>query len=117
DQIDVTKAMIHYYFDSKEKLFEAVFAKACNTLLVDLWRPLEEETPLFRKIDRFIDGCLQRLQKKPELSYFVIGELNRHPRITRPLIQQNVHFNSRSLDQQLSEAAANYEIAQVDSNQ
>ncbi len=117
DKTGVTKAMIHYYFDTKEKLFEAVFAEAYNKVMSGLMEILNSEDPLFDKISRFIQAAIDRFDEQAELVDFIVDELNRNPALTVELMRSSLQYDITVLDRQLEEAAANYEIAPVDSTQ
>ncbi|MBN2733108.1 MAG: TetR/AcrR family transcriptional regulator, partial [Balneolaceae bacterium] len=82
DNIGVTKAMIHYYFDTKENLFAEVYRDASKKLISGLMDTLEESTPLFQKIDAFIDEAIDRFSEHADVVGFVVNELDRHPEKT-----------------------------------
>lgn len=117
DNIGVTKAMIHYYFDTKDKLFQEVFREASETLMDGLMETLEEPTPLFQKIEAFIDQAIGRFNEQPELAGFVINELNRHPEITEPVFRDSCTYDASVFEKQIEAAASNYEIAPAQSSQ
>lgn len=117
DNIGVTKAMIHYYFDTKENLFKEVYRNASNTLMNGLMEPLEKSTPLFQKIEAFIDEAIDRFSENEQLVGFVVNELDRHPEKTREIFREARAYDASQLDKQLEEAASNYEIAPAQSNQ
>ena len=117
DNIGVTKAMIHYYFKTKDNLFAEVFREATETLMQDLMNDLEKDTPLFQKIEQFIDRAIERFHNHPQLTGFVMNELNNHPDITQPIFDQTYQYNGSVFSDQLEEAASNYEIAPVKPNQ
>ncbi len=117
DNIGVTKAMIHYYFKTKENLFREVYRTASETLLEDLFDILEEQISLFQKIEQFVDAVLNRLEQHPELAGFVINELNNHPEVTTEIFQKAKSIDFSLLDKQLKRAADNYEIAPTQRDQ
>jgi|AntRauTorcE11897_2_1112592.scaffolds.fasta_scaffold10128_1 AcrR family transcriptional regulator len=117
NNIGVTKAMIHYYFDTKDKLFEEVFKGASETLMTGLMDTLEESMPLFKKIEAFIDRAVDRFSDKPELTGFVVNELNRHPEMTEAIFLDVCKYDASIFDEQIKEAASDYEIAPVNSLQ
>ena len=55
DQIGVTKAMIHYYFDTKKNLFEHVYQRSVEEMFEGLSEQLNQDVPLFKKIEQVID--------------------------------------------------------------
>lgn len=117
DQTGATKAMIHYYFKTKEGLFQEVFRGICDELITNLFQPLEEKISLFSKIDAFIDKVLRRFSQEPNKSQFLVDALNKYPDLTVPLFRDYYKCNLTVLDEQLKQASQNYEIAPVDTHQ
>lgn len=115
DKVGVTKAMIHYYFDTKEKLFQKVFGEACKMLFGDLMKILETDVPLFHKIDQFTNQALKRFHTYPALAGFIVTELNYNSEETAKLLWEKIDFNRTIFERQLDTAASNYEIARVSS--
>ena len=79
DEASINKALLHYYFRSKQKLFDAIFEEAFQQFL-----PTMGETMLSGKspqeiITTFINAYFDVLEENPFLPQFVIGELNRNP--------------------------------------
>ena len=79
DEAGINKALLHYYFRGKDKLFEAVFRQAANCLLPVMKNVLESEIPLLQKIELFINRYIDVLLENPHLPAFVIQELNQEP--------------------------------------
>lgn len=115
DRAGVNKAMLYYYFDSKEKLFVEVFRKAVRESGLKTVDLLETDLPLFDKIREFIDTFIDRLLERPLIISFVMNELNRYPELLAQVFMEEIGFKSVKLDEQLNEAADSYEIARVDS--
>ena len=55
DKAGINKAMLHYYYRSKELLFEAVFEEAANRIFPKIVELLNTDYPLFEKIEYFVD--------------------------------------------------------------
>ena len=117
DEVGVTKAMIHYYFDSRENLFREAFREAYDTLMNGLLSTLETEEPLFLKIEHFVEAAIERFHSDPALVDFITNALNKYPESTSGLMQELMDYDASVFEKQLKEAADNYEIASVDSNQ
>lgn len=115
DEAGITKAMIHYYFDSKENLFREVFREAYGTVMQNLLNTLETDQPLFIKIEHFVGTAIERFHSNPALVNFITGALNKHPESTVVLMRELMDYDPSVFDKQLQEAASNYEIASVDS--
>ncbi|MEK6479084.1 TetR/AcrR family transcriptional regulator [Catalinimonas sp. 4WD22] len=79
DRAEINKGLLHYYFKTKDKLFEAVFSKAFDLMVNRLNTILTTQQSLDNKIDLMVDAYMGMLIKHPHLPLFVINELNRHP--------------------------------------
>jgi TetR/AcrR family transcriptional regulator len=77
DKAGINKAMLHYYFRSKEKLFEAIFSEALGNFFPKINDLIDSDIPLFDKIRVFIASYMDLLSKNPYLPAFVIHEVNR----------------------------------------
>jgi len=117
DEVGVTKAMIHYYFGSKEKLFREVFTVAYQTVIGDLLKCLETDKPVFPKIEEFVQRAIERFHTDPALVDFITNSLNKYPGTTVPLMKELMDYDAAVFDKQLQEAASRYEIAAIDSDQ
>jgi len=83
DLAGINKAMLHYYFTSKEQLFNVVFENAFQIFAGHIIHLLNGDGSLEKKIDLYIDYTIDSLKKSPGITVFVINELNTNPeRIT-----------------------------------
>lgn len=117
DNIGVTKAMIHYYFNTKDELCDEVFREAYRQLMGNLMDKLESDAPVFQKIEQFVDAAVERFANHADVLLFVIQELDTGPQSVNEIMAELADYDSTVLDQQLQEAASNYEIAPVESSQ
>jgi AcrR family transcriptional regulator len=77
DEAGINKALLHYYFRSKEKLFEVIFAEAAEKLFPKINAIFESDVPLFEKIERFCDEYITIMSENPYLPLFVLNEISR----------------------------------------
>ena len=91
DEAGINKAMLHYYYRSKQLLFEAVFKKAFSMLAPQLNEVMNADTSIFEKIRNFSDNYISFVIKHPYLPNFIIQELNRNPEFIKKLIAEE-HF-------------------------
>ncbi len=77
DEAGINKALLHYYFRSKQKLFEAIFNKAFAQILPDIINMVDSEKTFIEKLNIFIDNYFDLLMKNPFLPGFIIKEINR----------------------------------------
>lgn len=71
--------MLHYYFRSKEKLFEKIFTELSQHFFPRLINIFESDEPLFRKIELFVTEYIDQMRRTPYLPIFVLNEVNRQP--------------------------------------
>jgi len=79
DEAGINKAMLHYYFRSKEKLFERIFTELSQHFFPRLIRIFESDESLFRKIQLFVEEYIDQMRRMPYLPIFVLNEVNRQP--------------------------------------
>ena len=79
DSAGINKAMLHYYYRSKQLLFEAVFKNAFSLLAPQLNKILNDESSIEEKVRNFTSNYISFIIKHPYLPNFIIQELNRNP--------------------------------------
>jgi AcrR family transcriptional regulator len=79
DAAGINKALLHYYFRSKERLFEAIFSEIIKFAFPKITRIAQSEEPIISKIEQVIDAYIDLLIKHPFIPGFIIKELNRDP--------------------------------------
>ena len=79
DEAGINKALLHYYFRSKERLFEAIFAEIIKFAFPKITRIAQSDEPFVIKIGKVIDAYIELLIKHPFIPGFVMKELNRDP--------------------------------------
>lgn len=78
EEAGVTHAMLHYYYRTKEKLFDKVLStKVSEMRRVMLGFIDNEELPLLQRIELGIRSHFGFLMKNPQLPLFIINELRR----------------------------------------
>ena len=91
DKAGINKAMLHYYYRSKQLLFEAVFSKAFSLLAPQLNAVLNDDSSLEEKVRNFTSNYITFIIRHPYLPNFIIQELNRNPEFVKK-ISQNTGF-------------------------
>ncbi len=79
DVAGINKALLHYYYRTKTKLFERVFTHAFKEVFVVLERAVSNEMDFERFLEKFISQYIKLLKSKSYIPQFVIHELNRNP--------------------------------------
>lgn len=79
DEAGINKALVHYYFKNKQKLFEEIFMEAASQLFPRVNAIFISEEPLFTKIEQFCDQYISVVLANPYLPLFVLNEMNQDP--------------------------------------
>lgn len=79
DRAGLNKALLHYYYRTKEKLFEMVARSVINQAVPVVQKTIESDVPLLEKIANFIDFYVDLIRRNPFVPLFIVSELNKHP--------------------------------------
>ena len=79
DEAGMNKALLHYYFRNKDRLFEAVFLEAFGKMAPKLQQIIISEKPFPEKIAIFVNEYITTLMEIPEIPIFILHELKRNP--------------------------------------
>lgn len=79
DEAGINKALLHYYFRSKERLFEAIFSEIIKFAFPKITKIVQSDEPIVTKIEQIVDAYIDLLLKHPFIPGFIMKELNRDP--------------------------------------
>ena len=102
DEAGINKAMLHYYYRSKQMLFEAVFKGAFSLLAPQLNKILNDDNSLEEKIKNFTSSYISFIVKHPYVPNFVIQELNRNPDFILKMQRNNEFPNIQKFKDQVT---------------
>lgn len=75
----INRALLHYYFRSKDKLFDMVFKENVGEFFQGFITALQGKEPLEEKIKRLISGELDTLLQNQDLPLFIVNEIAHNP--------------------------------------
>ncbi|MCD6202068.1 MAG: TetR/AcrR family transcriptional regulator [Bacteroidales bacterium] len=81
DEAGINKALLHYYYGTKEKLFTAVFEHVFTELLNRIFSLMEEQQSLEVFLNVFFREHITFLLSDPRLPAFIINEVSLHPEL------------------------------------
>jgi AcrR family transcriptional regulator len=115
DHAGINKALLHYYYKSKENLFEQIFEEAFKKIIRPLAAFLADDSELFQKIRNICELYHSMLIKYPFIPNFVINEMNSDPtRILKLLAFEGVLEAKENTKLQISEAIKYGRIRPID---
>lgn len=109
----INKALLHYYYRTKDHLFNAVFEKIAGQVFKKFAPVFNEKLTLEEKIRFFFREHITFLQKNPRLPAFILNEINRNPARIRKLLQ-NIDIKNlwRTLEAQHKDELKKYNITE-----
>lgn len=91
DRAGINKALLHYYFRTKDHLFEAVFTKLAQKMFAKFTPIFETDLSLEDKIRFFFREHIEFMKQNPKLPGFILNEINHNPQRITKLIK-NIEF-------------------------
>ncbi|HBQ61091.1 MAG TPA: TetR/AcrR family transcriptional regulator [Balneolaceae bacterium] len=79
DEAEINKSMLHYYFRSKDKLFQEVFQAGIKKVMPQLFGILKSEMGLSEKVNEIVNFYHDMFRANQHLPTFVVYEMNQHP--------------------------------------
>ena len=113
----INKSLLHYYYRSKQLLFEAVFKQAFGLMAPKINDVLNSELELEEKIKSLTHNYISFVLKHPYLPGFVIQELNSNPDFVNTLITEKHFPNITVFKKQVEEQVEAGKIKPIDANQ
>ncbi|NAS12194.1 TetR/AcrR family transcriptional regulator [Poritiphilus flavus] len=106
DEAKINKAMLHYYYRSKDALFEKIMDGAVDLMSKQLVHALSGDATVMEKMEKMVSNYTDTIIKNPYIPIFILNELARNQmnfqnRLLHNLQQNNI-FND-FLSQVISE--------------
>lgn len=89
DEAGINKALLHYYFRNKEKLFRAILKMTFSRAFPDVMEIMKSGMPIHDKIAAFIDRYTDILREEPFLPGFMLREIQRDPSGVRQILKDS----------------------------
>jgi AcrR family transcriptional regulator len=107
----INKALLHYYYRTKDHLFNAVFEMIAGQMFRKFAPVFDANLSFEDKIRFFLREHIAFLQKNPRLPLFLLNEVNRHPERINKLIQSiDIAKFWKILEEQHKEEMERYNI-------
>lgn len=75
DEAEINKAMLHYYFRSKEKLYREVVVRTLNLVIPSFAEAMEFQGPFWDKVEKIVTTYITVLLENPSVPFFIMSEL------------------------------------------
>ena len=87
NEANINKALLHYYFRSKENLFEAVFRDAFSKLIGNAKEILFSTKPLKEKIQLFLAHYLDVITENSYIPWFLLNGMYERPDYLKTILE------------------------------
>ncbi len=114
DRAGINKALLHYYYRSKEQLFQSVFEEKLLTFLPKIFQIFHGYQSIEEKVHTLAERYIDFLKLNPELPHFVLGELQRRPDRLFAKIDARLSMNLDVIGLQLRKEAEEGRIRPID---
>jgi AcrR family transcriptional regulator len=88
DTAGINKALLHYYYRNKEKLFDQVFDGALSKYFEQMDVISDDSMPIIDRIHIYIDRMMDFLSEYPQMSMFIIKEISINPDIFKAKVYE-----------------------------
>lgn len=78
DEANINKAMLHYYFRSKEALFNRIMEGIVEIMANQFLPALSGKGTVLEKVERLVDGYTDAVTKNPYIPMFVLNEISQN---------------------------------------
>jgi TetR/AcrR family transcriptional regulator len=109
----INKALLHYYFRTKDQLFSKVFEKIAGRMFAKFAPVFEKNLTLEEKIRFFFNAHISFMKANPRLPAFILNEINRNPARIKKLLS-TIEFKKvwTLLSEQHKDELVNYNITE-----
>lgn len=91
DEAQINKAMLHYYFKSKEKLFSVIIQQTMAMVIEKFGQVLESEGAVIEKFERIIEVYITNIRANPHIPIFILHELSQNHLQFLETIKSKIH--------------------------
>jgi TetR/AcrR family transcriptional regulator len=121
DAAHINKAMLHYYFRTKENLYTKVFENVFAQGFSALSKSFETKGNFESKLIEFVEQYTSMIVENPQIPLFILRELSEGAEDVRPVFEEILFSEKFSLPQlfleNLQTAIDNGEIKNIDPRQ
>lgn len=117
DEAGINKALLHYYFRNKDKLFGAVLNSIMQQIGPVMFEFVKADIPLEIKITKFVEGYIEMIKKIPKLPLFILNEINVNPERILKHLNFRKFIDIKSFSEQIKKETDTDTIIDIDSRQ
>jgi AcrR family transcriptional regulator len=117
DEADINISMLHYYYRSKEQLFEKVYQQKMELFFPVTFELWDTDLPLDEKIKKIIDNWYSFHKANPRIIQFWVREMNENPQRFSKFMENLSIEPHPKFDRQIKDEIKQGNITNVDPHQ
>ena len=90
DMANINKAMLYYYFKTKEQLFNRIIEDAAMLMSQNIIPALIGDKNIIDKLEQLTENYIDTLSEHPYIPIFILSELNQHPQTFQDKVQSRI---------------------------
>jgi len=90
DEAGMNKALLHYYFRSKEKLFQGIFNESIGKISLGIQNVFNDNMGVIEKLQALVNIYVDTLSENRYLPLFVLNEMNQHPEKFEEILSKTI---------------------------
>ena len=115
DKANISKSMLHYYFKSKEVLYDKVFEEIVNGIFPAVYEVMASQShTIDQKVDAIVDQFVDSLIERPYAGAFILSELTTNTDKALKLMIEGAGWDTDPLRKQLIEEVQKGNIKTAD---
>ena len=79
-EVGCNQALVHYYYRTKDKLFDAIFEKKIKMFISTLLQIGDDNIPFEEKLKRKIEAHFDMIKANPKIPFLFFNELTTNPK-------------------------------------
>lgn len=90
DEAGINKALLHYYFRSKDKLYNHILTEVMDRISQGIATMFEQEMTVKERLLTFVDVYIDVLKENTYLPLFILNEINHNPDRFALLVREKI---------------------------
>ena len=91
DEAKINKAMLHYYFRNKEKLFTVILEDTMAMVVDKFGQALESDGTVIEKLEKIIEAYVSNIRENPHMPIFLLHELSQNRLQFLDAVKRKIH--------------------------
>jgi AcrR family transcriptional regulator len=105
DEAKINKAMLHYYFKTKEKMFKVILEDTMAMIVEKFGQAIESKGTVMEKFEKIIEAYISNIKENPHMPIFILHELSQNRLQFLDAVKSKIHHLPNFLEffQQIQE--------------